>query len=187
MVRLRLLLLVRDLNEKAILRLPCFRKLIESFRKSTRNRTFQSSGSQHYFFVAPLIVFCLRFALKKIIKVKVKNNRYSQTCVQRPPLGPEKKWSLFRGGRYSEGKIKFFLIIIFSLKQRVGCFIDASLLYRDLFKRFHHRYGCKNLNFSSKIGQNGRCRQVFMKFGPKFWRSLVVVDRWSLFRGSFST
>ena len=41
----------------------------------------------------------------------------------------------------------------------------------------------KHLNFV----QNGRCRQVSMTFATRFRRSLVVVDRWSLFRGSFST
>jgi hypothetical protein len=40
----------------------------------------------------------------------------------------------------------------------------------------------KYLNFV----QDGRCRQVSMTFGTRFRWSLVVVDRWSLFRGSFS-
>ena len=37
------------------------------------------------------------------------------------------------------------------------------------------------------MDQNGCCRQVFMIFGTGFRWPLVVVDRWSLFRGSFST
>ena len=38
-----------------------------------------------------------------------------------------------------------------------------------------------------KIDQNGRCRQVFTLFGIGFEWPLVVVDRWSLFRGRFRT
>jgi len=39
----------------------------------------------------------------------------------------------------------------------------------------------------TKLGKNGRCGQVFITFGTIFGWSLVVVDRWSLFRGRFST
>ena len=35
--------------------------------------------------------------------------------------------------------------------------------------------------------KSGRCRQVYMTFWIRFRWSLVVVDRWSLFRGSLST
>jgi hypothetical protein len=41
----------------------------------------------------------------------------------------------------------------------------------------------KHLNFV----QDSHCRQVSMTFGTRFRWSLVVVDKWSLFRGSFST
>ena len=37
------------------------------------------------------------------------------------------------------------------------------------------------------MNKSGRCRQVFMTFGSRNRWPLVVVDRWSLFRGSFST
>ncbi len=38
-----------------------------------------------------------------------------------------------------------------------------------------------------KLGKNGCCGQVFITLGTIFRWSLVVVDRWSLFRGRFST
>ena len=38
-----------------------------------------------------------------------------------------------------------------------------------------------------KFDKNGRCRQVFVIFMTRFRWSLAVVDRWSLFRGRFST
>ncbi len=38
-----------------------------------------------------------------------------------------------------------------------------------------------------KLCQDGRCRQVSVTFGTRFKWSLVVVDKWSLFRGRFST
>jgi len=41
----------------------------------------------------------------------------------------------------------------------------------------------KHLNFV----QDGCCRQVSMTFGTRYRWLLVVVDRWSLFRDSFST
>ena len=51
-----------------------------------------------------------------------------------------------------------------------------------------------NLNFKQfsekkffKMCQNGRCRQVFQPFWTTFKWPVAVVDRWSLFRGSFST
>ena len=37
------------------------------------------------------------------------------------------------------------------------------------------------------MDKSGHCRQVFMTFGTGFRWPLVVVDRWSLFRGGFST
>ena len=38
-----------------------------------------------------------------------------------------------------------------------------------------------------KTDKSGRCGQVIMTFWTRFGWLLVVVDRWSLFRGSFST
>ena len=46
-----------------------------------------------------------------------------------------------------------------------------------------------NLNFHQKIvkmAKSGRCRQVNVSILVRFRWSLVVFDRWSLFRGSFS-
>ncbi len=37
------------------------------------------------------------------------------------------------------------------------------------------------------IDKSGRCRQVFFHFWTRFRWPLVVVDRWSLFRGKLST
>ena len=37
------------------------------------------------------------------------------------------------------------------------------------------------------MNKSGRYRQVYMTFWIRFRWSLVVVDRWSLFRGRFST
>ncbi len=37
-----------------------------------------------------------------------------------------------------------------------------------------------------KIYKSGRCGQVFMTFETGFKWPLVIVDRWSLFRGIFS-
>ncbi len=41
--------------------------------------------------------------------------------------------------------------------------------------------------FFSIIDKSGRYRQVLVNFRTRFRWSLVVVDRWSLFRGCFST
>ena len=38
-----------------------------------------------------------------------------------------------------------------------------------------------------QFGKNGRCGQVSVIFMTRFMWSLAVVDRWSLFRGRFST
>jgi hypothetical protein len=38
-----------------------------------------------------------------------------------------------------------------------------------------------------KYTKIGHCTQVFPTFGTRFGWPLAVVDRWSLFRGSFST
>ncbi len=38
-----------------------------------------------------------------------------------------------------------------------------------------------------KVDKSGRCIQVLMTFWTRFGWPLVVVDRWLLFRGSFST
>ncbi len=37
-----------------------------------------------------------------------------------------------------------------------------------------------------KYTKIGRCAQVFLTFGTRFGWPLAAVDRWSLFRGSFS-
>ena len=37
------------------------------------------------------------------------------------------------------------------------------------------------------MDRSGRCRQVYISIQARFRWPLVVVDRWSLFRGSFST
>ncbi len=44
-----------------------------------------------------------------------------------------------------------------------------------------------NLNFLKKMAKNGRCGQVLMTFWTRFRWSLIIVDRWSLFRDIFST
>ncbi len=38
-----------------------------------------------------------------------------------------------------------------------------------------------------KTFKSGCCRQVFLHYEPVFGKPLVVVDRWLLFRGRFST
>jgi hypothetical protein len=45
----------------------------------------------------------------------------------------------------------------------------------------------KKVSKNLKKTKNGRCTQVFPSFGTRFRWPLAVVDRWSLFRGSFST
>ena len=48
-------------------------------------------------------------------------------------------------------------------------------------------YKSVNLNFHKKMSQSGRCGQVQVSILARFRWPLVVADRWSLFRGSFST
>ena len=100
-------------------------------------------------------------------------------------LGTRKKWSLFRGGRYSEGQpVKLiFLITIkwqnkltlyrrwslqkFSIKQR------GLILIKKLLKAILGRI----LNFfRAKMDKSGHCRQVFLSFLSNFsgcWTQLT--------------